>query len=94
MALALALAASGLLARSAAAADTSCELAIIGGGPGGLYTAWRLAVDTKTVPAASICIFERAERVDRRGRAFAFAGGRAWAYLRWCRGFFEAPRLR
>ena len=24
--------------------------------------------------------FERAERVDRRGRACAFAGGRAWAY--------------
>ena len=37
--------------------------------------------------------FERAERVDRRGRAFAFAGGRAWAYSRWRRGFFEAPRL-
>ena len=38
--------------------------------------------------------FERAECVDRRGRVFAFAGGRAWAYLRWRRGFFEAPRLR
>ena len=72
MALALALVASGLLARSAAAADTSCELAIIGGGPGGLYTAWRLAVDTKTVPAASICIFERAERVG--GRTFSLYG--------------------
>jgi len=31
--------------------------------------------------------FERAERVDRRGRTFAPAGGRAWAYLRWRRSF-------
>ena len=38
--------------------------------------------------------FERAERADRRGRACAFAGGRAWAFSRWRRGFFEAPRLR
>ena len=38
--------------------------------------------------------FERAERVDRRGRLCAFAGGRAWACSRWRRGFFEAPRLR
>ena len=46
-----------------------CELAIVGAGPGGVYTAWRLAVDTKTVAASSICIFERAERVG--GRTFS-----------------------
>ena len=38
--------------------------------------------------------FERAERVDRRGRTFAPAGGRAWAYLRWRRSFLGAPKLR
>jgi hypothetical protein len=26
-----------------------CELAIVGAGPGGVYTAWRLSVDTNTV---------------------------------------------
>lgn len=36
-----------------------CELAIIGGGPSGVYTAWRLSVDTQTMPANSICVFER-----------------------------------
>ena len=28
-----------------------CDLAIVGAGPGGVYTAWRLAVDTNTVSA-------------------------------------------
>ena len=51
------------------AADTQCQLAIIGGGPGGLYLAWRLAVDTKTMTPSDICVFERAERVG--GRTFS-----------------------
>ena len=38
--------------------------------------------------------FERAERVDRRWADVGPAGGRAWAYLRWRRSFFEAPGLR
>lgn len=46
-----------------------CELAIVGAGPAGVYTAWRLAVDTKTVAGSSICIFERAQRVG--GRTFS-----------------------
>ena len=46
----LLLLAAGTTATNAdAGADTECELAIIGGGPGGLYLAWRLAVDTKTM---------------------------------------------
>jgi hypothetical protein len=56
---------------SPAAAD-GCELAIVGAGPGGVYTAWRLAVDTATLHPASICIFERAERVG--GRTFSLYG--------------------
>ena len=47
-----------------------CALAIIGGGPGGVYTAWRLAVDTNTIKPSDICIFERAQRVG--GRTFSF----------------------
>lgn len=47
----VAAAATALVGPAAAggAGDTSCELAIVGGGPGGLYLAWRLAVDTKTM---------------------------------------------
>ena len=40
-----------------------CDLLIVGGGPGGVYAAWRLAVDTATLPGPSICVFERAARV-------------------------------
>ena len=58
-----------LLERATVRAQTACELAIVGGGPGGLYTAWRLAVDTKTVKPSDICVFERAERVG--GRTFS-----------------------
>ena len=53
-----------LLAASLANAQHSagtenCDLAIIGGGPSGVYTAWRLAVDTNTLAGNKICIFER-----------------------------------
>ena len=58
-----------LLERATVRAQTACELAIVGGGPGGLYTAWRLAVDTKTMKPSDICVFERAERVG--GRTFS-----------------------
>eukprot|EP01052_Picozoa_sp_SAG31_P027080 SAG31_NODE_2505_length_5592_cov_2.644639_4_plen_164_part_00 len=56
----------------ASTAGTACELAIVGGGPGGLYTAWRLAVDTKTMKPSDICVFERAERFG--GRTFSLRG--------------------
>ena len=43
----------------AQAGTEDCELAIIGGGPSGVYTAWRLSVDTNTLAAKDICVFER-----------------------------------
>eukprot|EP01050_Picozoa_sp_SAG11_P023105 SAG11_NODE_4552_length_1852_cov_7.759270_1_plen_540_part_00 len=66
------LALAAILTAAAAAPPTGCELAIVGAGPGGVYTAWRLAVDTKTVPPTDICIFERAQRVG--GRTFSLYG--------------------
>ena len=35
-----------------------CPLAVVGAGWGGVYAAWRLAVDTKTVNASDVCVFE------------------------------------
>ena len=44
-------------------------LASLGGGPSGVYTAWRLAVDTKTLKPSDVCVFERAQRIG--GRTFS-----------------------
>lgn len=49
----------------------TCELAVVGAGPGGLYTALRL-VDTGTVAASDICIFEMSGRVG--GRIYSLRG--------------------
>jgi hypothetical protein len=48
--------------------DPSCTVSIIGAGPGGLYTAWRLATSTLTtrIPASKICVFEQESRVGGR----------------------------
>lgn len=51
---------------AAVAAIDDCEVAIIGGGIGGAYTAWRLAVDAAVVPAASVCLFEASDRFGGR----------------------------
>lgn len=44
-------------------AASECSHAIVGGGPGGVYTAWRLAT---SLPNASICLFERHQRLGGR----------------------------
>jgi hypothetical protein len=58
--------------RTDAAAPTGCRVSIVGAGPGGVYTAWRLAKDgfaaTGIAPAA-VCLFERTERLG--GRIFS-----------------------
>eukprot|EP00935_MAST-01C_sp_MAST-1C-sp1_P000756 g756.t1 len=43
-----------------------CELAVIGAGWSGAYYAWRMAVDTSTVAAENICVFEANGRVGGR----------------------------
>ena len=48
-----------------------CRLVRAGAGPGGLYTALRL-VDTGTVAASDICIFEMSGRVG--GRIYSLRG--------------------
>lgn len=59
-----------LLAAHASASKSSrydgCDVSVVGAGIGGLYSAWRLAVDTKTVDPASLCIFEAKTRVGGR----------------------------
>jgi len=46
-----------------------CPITIVGGGMGGAYTAWRLAVDAKVVRPADICLFEANARLG--GRIFS-----------------------
>lgn len=48
------------------AAISGCKVGIIGAGPGGVYYAWRISVDTKSVAPADVCIFERSQRVGGR----------------------------
>eukprot|EP00966_Prymnesium_polylepis_P257462 5947812-Prymnesium_polylepis.1 len=49
-----------------------CDLAVVGGGWGGAYLAWRLAVDTQTVDASKVCVFEGNGRAG--GRIFSVRG--------------------
>jgi len=43
-----------------------CKVTIVGGGIGGAYTAWRLAVDARAVRPADICLFEASTRFGGR----------------------------
>lgn len=43
-----------------------CHVAIVGAGIGGVYTAWRLAVDSRAISARHICIFEAKSRPGGR----------------------------
>jgi len=57
-----------------AARDLSnCRVSIVGAGPGGVYTAWRLAKDgvaaRPSILPDQICVFERTERLG--GRIFS-----------------------
>ena len=47
----------------------SCDVAVIGAGPGGVYAAWRLL---KADPSTSVCIFEATERAG--GRIYSARG--------------------
>ena len=46
--------------------STGCATAVVGGGWAGVYAAWRLVVDAKSVPAAELCIFEARSAVGGR----------------------------
>jgi len=43
-----------------------CKVSIVGGGIGGAYTAWRLAVDARVVRPADVCLFEASTRFGGR----------------------------
>ncbi|KAJ8598634.1 hypothetical protein CTAYLR_003068 [Chrysophaeum taylorii] len=53
-----------------AAADvplkTDCTISVIGAGWSGAYFAWRLAIDSQTVKASEVCVFEANGRVGGR----------------------------
>lgn len=55
---------SPLLVLSSTPSD--CRVAIVGAGIGGVYTAWRLTVDTNPVTANHVCIFEAKSRPGGR----------------------------
>lgn len=56
-----------------------CSLAVIGAGWGGAYIAWRLAVDTPTINASDVCVFEANGRVG--GRILSLKGLPSFADL-------------
>lgn len=43
-----------------------CDVSIIGAGIGGLYSAWRLAIDSKAIAGNRVCIFEAKDRPGGR----------------------------
>lgn len=43
-----------------------CKLAVVGAGWGGAYVAWRMAIDTNTISADDVCVFEANGRVGGR----------------------------
>lgn len=45
---------------------TKCDLVVVGAGIGGIYSAYRLAVETKTFAANKVCIFEALSRPGGR----------------------------
>ena len=52
-----------LFAMSVVTTATTCDLAIVGAGPGGAYVAWRYA---HARPQESVCLFEQGSRVGGR----------------------------
>ena len=56
----------------------SCEFAVVGGGAGGVYAAWRLATASEQpVAAHRICVFERLPQVGGRTYTLRNQGPRA-----------------
>eukprot|EP01059_Diplonema_ambulator_P000996 TRINITY_DN1076_c0_g3_i1.p1 TRINITY_DN1076_c0_g3~~TRINITY_DN1076_c0_g3_i1.p1 ORF type:complete len:475 (+),score=177.95 TRINITY_DN1076_c0_g3_i1:50-1474(+) len=57
----------GLLAAATATEiPESCKVSVVGAGWGGVYFAWRLAVDTRRYKASDVCVFEANDRVGGR----------------------------
>lgn len=51
---------------------SECKLVFVGAGIGSLYSAYRLAVETNTISASDICIFEALDRPG--GRIYSVKG--------------------
>eukprot|EP00966_Prymnesium_polylepis_P000989 22316-Prymnesium_polylepis.2 len=60
--LAEAVAADDEAQRLSIAPPRRCEFAVVGGGWAGVYTAWRLTVDSGRLPGDQVCIFEASTR--------------------------------
>ena len=50
----------------------SCDVVVVGAGWGGIYFAWRLAVDSASLAAKDICIYEASGRLG--GRVLSVTG--------------------
>ena len=48
--------------------EVSCDVAVVGAGVGGAYSAWRL-IEAGAVPGSGVCLFERSDRIG--GRAYS-----------------------
>ena len=55
--------ADAALSAADATKPAHCKLAVVGAGWGGAYSAWRLSVDTGTIPASDVCVFEANARL-------------------------------
>lgn len=51
---------------TATATATDCDITVIGAGLGGVYAAWRLAVDAAVIQPSKVCIFEAKPRPGGR----------------------------
>lgn len=66
---AVSIAAAAAVAAAEPGDAVRCAVTIVGGGIGGAYTAWRLAVDARVVRPSDICVFEATKRFG--GRIFS-----------------------
>jgi len=52
-----------------------CKVVIVGGGIGGAYAAWRMAVDSGKVEGEDVCLFEASDRFGGRIRTVSDVPG-------------------
>ena len=55
-------------AAAASEPEVSCDVAVVGAGVGGAYSAWRL-IEAGAVVGSGVCLFERSDRIG--GRAYS-----------------------
>jgi monoamine oxidase len=51
------------------------QVIVVGAGMAGLYAAWRLVIDSKTLAPSDVCVMEMSDRIGGRLDSFTFSGG-------------------